>query len=140
MSDSRHDSLARAGNNTRILFVDDEATLTRMAANLLTILGHEVDTFTDSREAVEAFRNHSDAYHLVITDLSMPGLKGTELAEQIRAVRGKVPIILCTGYGELIDSRELLSRGIVDVVMAKPVSMAELKNAIHEALSQSGAD
>ncbi len=120
----------------RILFVDDEETLARMTGKLLSIMGYHSDIFTESPDALKALTQQPDQYDLVITDLTMPDLSGLELAEAVKAIRPDMPVILSTGFSELLDEQEARSRG-VDIILSKPLSMNDLKAGIEKALQNS---
>ena len=72
-------------------------------------------------------------FDLVITDMTMPGLRGEELARQIIALRPGMPIILCTGYSDLIDEKLAREIGIREFVM-KPYVVANFVQTIRKAL------
>jgi CheY-like chemotaxis protein len=86
------------GGTERILFVDDEIILTELGKELLESLGYTVFAKTSSLEALETFRADPYGFDLVITDRTMPSLRGEELAREVIALRPGMPIILCTGY------------------------------------------
>jgi CheY-like chemotaxis protein len=117
----------------RILFVDDEKILAELGKELLESLGYKVITKTSSLEALETFRADPHGFDLVITDMTMPGLRGEELAREIIALRPGVPIILCTGHSELIDETQALGMGISEFVM-KPYLVANFAQTIRKAL------
>jgi len=79
--------------------VDDEADIVGATQIILEQAGYAVSPFTDSREALAAFRGAPDTFDLVITDLTMPGVTGLELAQELLEIRPRLPILLCTGYG-----------------------------------------
>jgi PAS domain S-box-containing protein len=118
----------------RILFVDDEAILAELGQELLGSLGYKVITKTNSFEALETFRTDPQGFDLVITDMTMPGLRGEELAREIIALRPGMPIILCTGYSELINETQAREMGISEFVM-KPYMAANLADTIRKALN-----
>src|SRR5208337_4050512 len=118
----------------RILFVDDEAILAELGQELLGTLGYKVVTKTNSFEALETFRADPQAFDLVITDMTMPGLRGEELAREIIALRPGMPIILCTGYSELINETQAREMGISEFVM-KPYMAANFADTIRKALN-----
>ncbi len=89
-------------------------------------LGYKVVTKTSSLEALETFRADPDGFDLVITDMTMPGLRGEELAREIIALRPDMPIILCTGYSELINETQAREMGISEFVM-KPYTCRKLR-------------
>ena len=117
----------------RILFVDDEQILAELGKELLESVGYKVVTETNSLQAMETFRADPYRFDLVITDMTMPGLRGEELARQIIALRPDMPIILCTGYSDLIDEKLAREIGIREFVM-KPYVVANFVQTIRKAL------
>jgi len=117
----------------RILFVDDEAILAELGKELLESLGYKVVTKTNSLEALETFRADPHGFDLVITDMTMPGLRGEELAREIIALRPGMPIILSTGYSEFINETQAREMGIREFVM-KPYMAAGFADKIRKAL------
>ena len=117
----------------RILFVDDEEVQCRSGQHLLERLGYDVTTRTDSHESLEAFRAQPAAFDLVITDQSMPGMTGIELAEKLMHIRPDIPIILCTGFSEVVDGKEAKAMGIREFMM-KPFSARQLAETIRRVL------
>jgi two-component system cell cycle sensor histidine kinase/response regulator CckA len=118
----------------RILFVDDEEVQCRSGQHLLERLGYTVITTTDSLEALEIFRAQPDAFNLVITDQSMPRLMGIQLAEKLMHIRPDIPIILCTGFSEVVDGKEAKAMGIQEFMM-KPFSARQLAETIRRILA-----
>ncbi|MBW1861664.1 MAG: PAS domain S-box protein [Deltaproteobacteria bacterium] len=125
-----------APNGTeRILLVDDEAQIVRMVQQMLENLGYHVTVRTSSLDAFEAFCTQPDKFDLVITDQTMPNIAGTELAQKLTGIRPDIPIILCTGFSEVITEEEARAMGIRKYVM-KPVVRSELARAIRQLLDQ----
>ncbi|MRG61032.1 response regulator [Agromyces sp. CFH 90414] len=115
---------------TRILLVEDEAALSEPLAFLLEREGYEIEVADDGREAVAAFdRAGAD---LVLLDLMLPGLSGTEVCREIRA-RSGVPIIMLTAKDSEIDIVVGLELGADDYV-TKPYSTRELLARIRAVL------
>jgi len=119
----------------RILFVDDEQSMVRMGQEMLNQLGYTVSVRYSSIDALEAFRAKPDQFDLIITDQTMPNMTGTDLAGEILKIRSDIPIILCTGFSELIDEKEAKSMGFGGFLM-KPILMADMANVIREVLPQ----
>ncbi|MBT1073002.1 ATP-binding response regulator [Pelotalea chapellei] len=122
------------GGTERILFVDDEEMLAELGQKLLGSLGYTVTAKLNSLEALELFKTVPDSFDLVITDMSMPGLTGKELASELLAVRPDIPIILCTGFSELIDEKQAKEQGISGYV-TKPYATSSLNKIIREVLT-----
>jgi PAS domain S-box-containing protein len=117
----------------RILFVDDEASLVHWGEELLVKMGYEVTARTSSIEALKAFSAQPERFDLVITDQTMPNMTGLELVKKIRVIRPNIPILLCTGFSEMISDARCETLGIQGLLM-KPVSMEELGRTIRKAL------
>jgi signal transduction histidine kinase len=120
----------------RILLVDDEEIQVRSVQNMLDRLGYRVIGKTDSRQALEVFRAQPDSFDLVITDQTMPHLLGQDLAREILSIRPDLPIILCTGFSELIHEEEAKAAGIRDFAM-KPLTLRDMAVRIRRALKES---
>ncbi|MGZ6274797.1 MAG: response regulator, partial [Syntrophales bacterium] len=119
----------------RILFVDDEKPLVDLGKGMLESLGYSVTIKTNSLEALETFRAQPDAFDLIITDVTMPGMTGIELAKELMAIRSDIPIILCTGFSELIDEKQAKEMGIREFVM-KPFVIGKHAKAIRKVLEE----
>ncbi|MCP4298793.1 MAG: response regulator [Proteobacteria bacterium] len=119
--------------NEQILLVDDEEINVGMLAEMLEDSGYAVEKFTSSEKALEAFSQNSDKYDLVLSDLTMPGLTGTELAQKIKSIKNSIPFILITGYFEVTGTGFLEENGI-QRVLSKPIVVKELTKAIREVL------
>ena len=122
-----------SGGTERILFVDDEKIIAEMATRMIEHLGYEVSANTDSTEALEVFRSSPHMFDLVITDMTMPGMTGVDLAEELMKIREDIPIILCTGYSESVTEESAKDMGIRKFVM-KPFVMERLATVIKEVL------
>ncbi|MGZ3606669.1 MAG: response regulator, partial [Syntrophales bacterium] len=85
--------------------------------------------------ALETFRAQPDAFDLIITDVTMPGMTGIELAKELMAIRSDIPIILCTGFSELIDEKHAKEMGIREFVM-KPFVIGKHAKAIRKVLEE----
>ena len=118
-----------------ILFVDDEPAITELGKNILERLGYRVITFMSPTEALEAFRKTPSAFDLIITDMTMPGMTGAQLAESVRKINPHIPIILTTGYSEKITATQSNEMGI-DHFISKPFSPKELALLIRQLLNK----
>jgi CheY-like chemotaxis protein len=118
----------------RVLFVDDEASIARLAQVMLKSLGHTATTFGRPVEGLSALKTDPTAFDLVITDLTMPGMTGVDLAKRIREVRADIPIILSSGFADEVPEETLKALGIVEV-LPKPFQMQALGAAIARATS-----
>jgi PAS domain S-box-containing protein len=119
----------------RILLIDDEEIQIRSVQPMLERLGYKVIGKMDVLEALEAFKEQPDAFDLVITDQTMPHLTGQELAEELLRIRPDIPIILCTGFSEVIHEEEAKAMGIREFIM-KPFSLNEMAGIIRKSLEK----
>jgi len=126
-------SAAVPGGDERILFVDDEAPLVEVGRMMLTSLGYRVTSRTSSVDALETFRVQPFDFDLVITDMTMPNMTGVDLAREVLKIRPDIPIILCTGFSEIISEEKAKGVGIRRFVM-KPIFKMELAWVIREVL------
>ena len=117
--------------NERILFVDDEAILVELADSMLKSLGYHVTSRTSSIEALQAFRARPYDFDLVITDMTMPNMRGDNLAIELLKIRPDIPIIICTGFSEMISEEKAKNLGVRRLIM-KPASQAELSKALRD--------
>ncbi len=122
--------------NERILFVDDERTLTELGKDMLQYLGYEVVATTSSIEALELFHNQKDQLNLVITDMTMPNMTGDKLATEILKICPDIPIIICSGFSERMTDKKAKKIGISAFIM-KPLVMRELSKTIRRILDKS---
>jgi PAS domain S-box-containing protein len=117
----------------RILVVDDEEAIVFFQTEALKSLGYIITGKTDSREAFETFKNNPADFDLMITDMTMPGLTGSELARKILEIQPDLPIILSTGFNETIDEEKATAMGIKRFLF-KPIDQDELAAAIREVM------
>lgn len=121
------------GGRESILFVDDEESLALTGVEMLQHLGYDAVGATNSREALEIFRENPDRFDLVITDLTMPNLTGIDFAKELMKTRPDLPIILSTGFSELITEEEAKKIGIREFFM-KPYSLEQMAQGIRRVL------
>jgi PAS domain S-box-containing protein len=123
----------RRGKRQRVLVVDDEESLVRLATQTLTELGYTPVGFTSSATAIEAFLADPQRFDAVITDESMPGTSGSELIRKLRAIRPKIPIVLVSGYLNAAVVQRAREAG-ADEVLKKPLSARELATSLARVL------
>jgi CheY-like chemotaxis protein len=116
-----------------ILFVDDEEELVDMIRQILERLGYTVETKTSSMEALKVFQDQPDRFDLVITDQTMPHMTGADLAAKLMRIRPDIPVILCTGFSEVISAEEAKTLGIREFVM-KPFTMRDIAEVTRQVL------
>ncbi len=117
-----------------ILLVDDEESIVELQEQMLTRLGYRVTTMTQSKHALDAFAAHATEFDLVITDMSMPGMPGDQLASAIANIRADIPIIMSSGYSDITLAD--IDTSNIRAYLHKPVSLHQLSQTIREILDQ----
>ena len=125
------------GNGERVLLVEDEANLLAMTAEVLTRLGYEPASFSDSRTALAAFDAEPRSFDVVVTDDVMPGLTGTGLAQRLHRRRPDLPIVLVSGYGGPALTRQALIAGVSEL-LAKPLQSRQMAATLARVLHRNG--
>ena len=118
-----------------ILFVDDEPSIEALGRHLFEAFGYRVTTSRDPAEALERFRAAPGNFDLVITDMTMPGMTGDRLAQELMRIRPELPVVVCTGYNEHIDSERARALGIGALVM-KPFLKDDLADLVRALLDR----
>ena len=118
-----------------IMVVDDEISIARFLRELLESRGYAVTIEGVSDHAFNIFKQTPQKFDLLITDQTMPGLTGLQLAEKILSIREDFPIILCTGYSEVANENKATASGIKGF-LAKPIDHSKMLNLIHELLAE----
>ncbi len=124
-----------ARGNERILFVDDEEMIVNPVRDMLQSLGYKVTALTDSGEALKLFSENPSQFDLVITDYTMPLMTGEALGKEMIHIRPDIPVILCTGYNDLMSSEKALAMGFRELFM-KPFTVREGSQLIRKVLDQ----
>ena len=117
------------GQGQRVLLVDDELFFLEVIKESLRLLGYEVTACSSSLYALEVFAAAPNDYELLITDQTMPEMTGVQLIQKIREFNKKIPIILCTGYSEVVSEQSAAYYGISQFLM-KPVNTSDLAQAV----------
>jgi CheY-like chemotaxis protein len=117
----------------RLLIVDDESVLLEVMQRILEDLGYSVTAAGTPLAALQYFTADPEAYDLLITDMNMPEMNGAELIGKIRAIRQDIPVVLCTGFSELMNGNSTRALGAARHVM-KPVTQRELNETIRNLL------
>ncbi len=119
----------------RILVADDELFILEIMTDMLGSLGYEVETVSGGKEAIDLFRQAPDRFDIVIADLTMPKITGTQLAMRIKELRSDIPIILTTGmtidheaHGDQFEE--------FAAVLNKPILFQDLAETLRQVLDQ----
>ena len=121
----------------RVLLVDDEGLVLMSVQRALERLGYEVESVRDGPDALKLFCDAPDSFDVVITDQTMPKMTGAELAEELLHIRPDIPVILSTGFSEIISEQEARDMGVRDLLM-KPATTKDLDRAIRKATGRPG--
>jgi DNA-binding NtrC family response regulator len=122
------------GSGQRVLFIDDEKPLAMLGFSILESLGYQPTAMHDASEALACLQADPQAFDLVVTDLSMPGIMGTDLAAEVLSLRPDLPVILTTGYTASLTSENLRDMGIRELLM-KPFNFTSLGAVVHRVLN-----
>lgn len=119
----------------RLLIVDDEEPVVEVLSDYFTGQGYEVQTARNGTEALAAVRRARP--DLVLLDVRMPGIDGVEVLRRLRALDGRLPVIMVTANEDVALARETLKLGAFDYV-PKPFDFAQLDRTVAAALAQAG--
>jgi CheY-like chemotaxis protein len=111
----------------RVLVIDDEERARELLSRLLVLDGHDVVTASSGHEGLDMFR--SGGFDLVITDRAMPVMSGDDVAAKIAAIEPDIPIIMLTGFGDIMKDSGECPEG-VSRVMSKPVTRDDLRHVM----------
>jgi CheY-like chemotaxis protein len=103
-----------------ILVVDDEPIIGEMLQRMLSDIGYEILLCSCSTQALEVFTQQRARITLVLTDMNMPVMNGADLTHRIKQLSPAMPVVLCTGFSEIMDEEKARRMGIDDFMM-KPV-------------------
>jgi PAS domain S-box-containing protein len=117
----------------RILWVEDDPLVRMVVTEQLSRQGHTVQSAANGLEGLDTFM--SGRYDIVITDRAMPEMGGDQLALTIKQIAPNKPIIMLTGFGDLMDAKGE-QPAAVDAVISKPVTMESLASAIKQVIAR----
>ncbi|HVY27759.1 MAG TPA: PAS domain-containing protein [Polyangiaceae bacterium] len=123
------------GHGERLLVVDDEEALCVSLTHLLTRLGYQVVAKSRPEDALALYRERPSEFALVLTDLTMPGMTGLQLAEQILSIEPRAKVALMSGFSGTWTPASVRLLGLVDMLV-KPLSAAALAEGISRALGE----
>ncbi|UVC10153.1 response regulator [Rhizobium sp. TH2] len=120
----------RPNQKLRVLCVDDDALVLMSTVELLEELGHRPVSAHSGQAALSVLENEPEPFDLLLTDQSMPGMSGLQLAEIVRASHPTIPIVVATGYSELSEHSKLKLP-----ILRKPFTQTDLEGAISQVTS-----
>jgi PAS domain S-box-containing protein len=124
------------GAGQHVLLVDDEPALAQAATLSLAHLGYRVTGVHSAAEALKSFQLQPGEIDLVITDLTMPGMNGIELANALHEIRPGLPIILASGFGGMRTANFVNGPGL-RAVLQKPFTTEVLARTVQQILANS---
>lgn len=127
-------AVTETGRIASILLVDDDPEVLKALTKVLEKEGYEVAAYTDARLAIRFINETKKRFDLVITDVSMPGMKGTTFLAAVKAAFPFVPVIIITAFGDWGEYMEALREGAYEY-LSKPLDKAELLAAVRRALA-----
>ena len=119
-----------------ILIVEDELAVRKFAVEVLTGAGHQVLQAANAEEALELAAHYSLPIHLLLTDMVMPGLNGHELAARISRIHPETPVLLVSGYSEVLTGDGALVLNFR--YLQKPYTPESLRRAVEQILAAAG--
>lgn len=117
----------------RVLVIEDNDQNRRLFETALKHFGHQVVGASNGTQGLELF--HQGGFDLVVTDLSMPGLSGWEVARGVKKENPDLPVILLSGWSVQQEIEQIKTSG-VDLVLAKPCPLDSLRRAVHNVLKK----
>ncbi len=133
VAEDTSDSRPEQGPGGRVLLVDDEPVFLKAMRGLVAHLGYEVEATTSSTDALAALQHDPDGYDLLLTDQTMPDLTGGQLAAEALRLRPDLPVVLMTGYSDIMNAEVASELGIREF-MLKPVSRHTLAEVLARTL------
>jgi len=118
-----------------ILFIDDEASIVKLGVRALKSCGYRVTGVNDCTEVLEMFKANQNEFDLIITDMAMPNITGSELSKKILKLRPDIPIIICSGYSERLEKEKVRNLD-VSAFLDKPLSIDDLIKITREVLDK----
>jgi CheY-like chemotaxis protein len=126
-NDNTNTDKTATGRGETIMVVDDDATLVAIAEELLATLGYEPVGFSDPELALEALRRNPLRFDAILSDESMPSLRGSDLALAVHAIRSDLPIVLMTGHRDSGLNNRAQRAGVKEV-LDKPLRSEQLQS------------
>lgn len=127
------DSDAQYRGNERVLFVDDEPMLVKFGEKTLSMMGYDVTSAMDGKEALAKFKASPQSFDVVVADQTMFGMTGGELAKELLSLRPDLPIIIYTGHSDILNGKQAKEIGVREFLM-KPLNGKKLGQAIRRVL------
>jgi PAS domain S-box-containing protein len=128
-----------SGRGEVILVVEDEPDVRRMAERILTKAGYSVIGANGGEEAVEICERAGQPIRLLLTDVIMPGMLGTELVERVKEIRPELGVVFMSGYSHEVLAPGALAEQGANAFIEKPFNAVELLQTVHDLLDAGAA-
>lgn len=136
---ANQDGLKNNVINKKILIVDDEEAIVKLVSEILEMYEYHVVSTTSSQEALNILCDKSNDIDLLITDQAMPEISGAELIREVRKFNQELPILLCTGYSDVVNELNYKDKG-ASHYLAKPIWHDELLRVVGELTESDSQD
>jgi signal transduction histidine kinase/CheY-like chemotaxis protein len=123
------------GGGENILLVDDEDMIRVVASEMLQRLGYSILVARSGEEAINQLTIHREEVDLVILDLIMPGMSGSETFDHLKAIRSDIRVLLSSGYSVSGEATKIINRGCEGFIQ-KPFDINRLSHKIREILDR----
>ncbi|HEY9593886.1 MAG TPA: ATP-binding protein, partial [Spirochaetia bacterium] len=124
---------APRGHGEKVLLVDDEESICAAGGRIVKNLGYVVTTMIRPFDVLEAVRRDPDAWNVVLTDYTMPGVNGIELARALSGIAPKLPVVMMTGTRAAELETRAREAGVCRLLL-KPFRPIEVAEALRDAL------
>ncbi len=118
-----------------ILLVDDELSIVEVCRDILISLGYKIFTAGSGHEAIDIYKLNQEDIDLVILDMIMPGMNGSDTYKQLKSINPQVKVILSTGYSGSDQAQQILDNGCQGLIQ-KPFRVDDLSQSVRSVLDQ----
>ncbi|MHB9112896.1 MAG: PAS domain S-box protein [Thermoleophilia bacterium] len=130
----KHDLEDLQGKGERVLLVEDDASIRKLAVRMLSGNGYQVETAADSETAIDIFEREEGDFRLVFSDVILPGMNGVSLCESLLQRNPGLGVLLASGYSDEISLEVIRQKGFPFI--HKPYDLIELLRVIREELEK----
>jgi two-component system CheB/CheR fusion protein len=117
-----------------VLVIDDEELIRTYSRSVLVRFGYDVLVARDGAEGIRLFQERADQIGLVLLDVAMPGMDGSRTLERIREIRLDVPVVVCSGFGDVEVEARFAGKQIAGF-FPKPYTVAQLARKVKECIA-----
>ena len=125
----------RGGLDGSVLVVDDNVQVGEFLEELLSDWGLDATVFTSPDDALKHYLARPKAYSLVVTDQTMPNVTGLQLAEALLKEDPDLPVILYTGYSDVVNA-DLIEKTGIRALVQKPLDIPAFRKTVEECLAK----